>query len=104
MEAKMIRWQKATRGEKKQFEAIATFLNHRPNLVDFLFDPASPKLTDSPERLLTAAGGLPRSDFLLVRLALNLWCGAAGLEVHEIFDLEPEVFTKVMRAFAFLAA
>jgi hypothetical protein len=46
MEAEMICWQNATRGEKKQFEAIAIFLTHSPHLVDFLFDPDSAKLND----------------------------------------------------------
>lgn len=100
----MICWQNATRGETKQLEAIATFLNSSPHLMDFLFDPDSPKLNDSPERLLTFARGLPSSDFLLVRLALNLWCEAADLQVHELFYLEPDIFAGVMKAFARLRA
>lgn len=100
----MIRWQRATRSENRQFEAIATFLSGSPHLLDFLFDSDSPELNDSPESLLAAARGWPRSEFLLVRLALNLWCEAANLEVHEIFDAEPEIFAKIMRALALLAA
>jgi hypothetical protein len=104
MEVEMICWKNASRSERRQLEAIATFLSHSPHLVDFLFDPVLPKLNDSPERLLAAASGLPSGDFLLVRLALNLWCEAAGLEVHEIFNAEPEIFAKIMKAFTLLAA
>lgn len=98
----MICWQNATCGEKKQLEAIQTFLGQSPHLMDFLFDSELPKLNDSPERLLTAARGLPSGDFLLVRLALNLWSEAADVQVHEIFNLEPESFAHVMRAFMVL--
>jgi hypothetical protein len=104
MEANMICWQKATRGEKKQLEAISIFLRHSPHLVDFLFDPVVAKLNDSPEQLLSAARGLASGDFLLVRLALNLWCGSGGIEVHELFDAEPEVLTSILKSFAILAA
>lgn len=100
----MVYWQNASRGERKQLEAISTFLGHNPQLVDFLFDPKAAKLNDSPDRLLVAASGLASGDFLLVRLALNLWCGSGGIEVHEIFDAEPEVFAQIMKAFAILAA
>lgn len=65
----MVHWQGTIRGHKKQSEAIASFLDHIPRLVDFLSDPDSPKLNDASERRLTAARGLPSSDFLLVRIA-----------------------------------
>lgn len=99
----MICWQNATRSETKQLEAIQTVLSQSPHLMDFLFDPELPELNDSPERLLTAARGLSSGDFLLVRLALNLWSEAVDIQVHEIFNLEPEIFAHVLRAFMILS-
>ena len=100
----MICWQNASRGEQKQLAAISIFLSHSPHLVDFLFNPAVPKLNDSPDELVARARGLSSGDFLLVRLALNLWCCGGGLEVHEIFEAEPEVLGSIFRALALLAA
>ena len=100
----MICWPNETRAEKKQLEAISIFLSHNAHLVDFLFDPGAPKLNSPPEDLLFAARGLASGDFLLVRLALNIWCGSGGIEVHELFDAEPEVFSSILKSLAILAA
>jgi hypothetical protein len=100
----MICWQNASRGEQRQLEAISIFLKHSPHLVDFLFNPDFPKLNDSPDELVARAGGMPSGDMLLVRLAINLWCCSGGLEVHELFEVEPEVFQLILKSLALLAA
>ena len=100
----MIQWQNANRAEKRQLEAITIFLRHSPQLLDFLFETDFPKLNDSPAKLLAAASGLPSSDFLLVRLALNLWCGGGEVQVHEIFDAEPEVLRSILKSLTLLSA
>lgn len=44
-------WDFASFAEKKQFEAISFILNNNQKLLNFLFDPHSPKLSDSPVNL-----------------------------------------------------
>jgi hypothetical protein len=99
----MKSWTSASTSEMKQFEAIAIFLKDSPRLLEFLFDPDSPRLNGSPEDLLDAARGFCSGDYLLVRLALELWCCEGFVSVHELLDAEPEVLALVLQAFRHLA-
>ncbi len=91
-------WNTACLSEKKQFDAISLILSQSPHLLSFLFDPNQPQLKDSPDRLLLAARGLCSSEYLLLRLALDLWCEQGQVKIHELFNLEPEVFAVILQA------
>jgi hypothetical protein len=96
-------WTTACAVETKQFEAIAVCLGQSPQLLGFLFDPDCPKLRESSDVLLREARGFCSGDHLLVKLAIELWCGSGELHVSELFETEPEVFTAILAAFNILA-
>jgi hypothetical protein len=99
----MVCWKNACASEKLQFKAISKLMELRPHLLDFLFDPKSPKLSSPPDALLREAMGLCSSDYILVRLGLELWCGLAQVNIYELYDLEPELFACALNAMAILA-
>jgi hypothetical protein len=99
----MVCWKNARASEKLQFQAISKLMELRPHLLDFLFDPEAPKLSASPDRILHEAMGLCSSDYILVRLGVDLWCGEAQVNVYELYDLEPELFVCALQAMAILA-
>ena len=97
-------WSEACRAEKKQFEAISTIVSLNPHLLGFLFDSARPQLKCAPQDLLCQAKGFSSSEYLLVRICLNLWCEQGQLEVHELFNLDPDLFKLTMTALAQLGS
>jgi hypothetical protein len=66
--------------------------------MDFIFDNESPRLRLSAQELLCKAKGLARSDQILIRLALDLWCDEPFVGVSELFELDPEPLRQVLAA------
>ncbi len=97
-------WINARDGEKKQFYAISLILSQRQFLLDFLFNPHKPELSKSADQLLYAAQGFCSQDYLLIKLCLDIWCDHGKIKVHELFNLEPEVFKLVLKAFEILVS
>lgn len=97
-------WDLASVAEKKQFIAISAITAHRSYLMDFLFDKHNPKLSESPDLLLKKALSFPSHDYLLVKLCLNIWCEQGKFEVHELFNLDYDVFIVVLNALAELGS
>lgn len=97
-------WDSACLSEKKQFEAISLILHHNQNLLKFLFDPHSPKLLDSPVNLMRQARHLSSSDYLLIKICLDIWCEQGQVQVHELFNLEPDHFNLTLNAFKYLGS
>ena len=92
-------WDSAGSSEKKQFEAISLILNNYKNLLSFLFDPHSPKLTNSPVNLMRRARSLSSTDYLLIKICLDIWCEQGQVQVYELFNLEPELLNLTLLAF-----
>lgn len=95
----MQRWPNACQAEQKQFRAISVILAGSPELVDFLFDSREPKLNDTSENLLRRARGCSRGDYLLIKLCLDIWCEQGKIQVHELFELDRDIFISTLRAF-----
>lgn len=99
----MMCWEVANGAERRQFQAISILMRSSPHLLAFLFDPVRPSLSGSPQDILAAARGFCSGDRLLVRLAVEIWCAEGAVNVHEIFDAEPEVFDSILEALRVLA-
>lgn len=93
-------WENARTSEKNQFHAISTIFNSSPQLLRFLFDTSSPRLNSTPEQLLKAARGFSSSDYILIKLAIDIWCSEGKIQVHELFELERDLFNDVLVALA----
>jgi len=76
----------------------------QPRLLEFLFDSKAPRLNAAPDEILAAARGLCSSDFLLVRVALDIWSAAGQVHMHEVIDADPETYDLILAAMASLAA
>lgn len=96
----MHKWTRASQFEKLQFQSISLFL--RPDLVIFLFNLSEPKLNASPEETLVLAKGFCYTDRILIKLAVDIWCGFGGVSIMELLDLDPEVFNLVLRSLSML--
>lgn len=97
-------WEGAGTAEKKFFDAILCLFVDRPHLLRFLFDPLTPRLSAAPEEILAQAAGLCSSDYLLVRVALDIWSGSGRAHLHEVIDADMETFSAVLSAMTRLAA
>ena len=96
-------WSTAGAEERRLFGAISVCLRQSPHLLGFLFDPDQPRLRTSPEGLLAEATALCSGDYLLVKVAVDLWTSGGFVSLHELFDAEPVVFASILEALASLA-
>jgi hypothetical protein len=91
-------WSVAGAGEKRQFEAIRILMAGSPQLVEFLFDPGLPRLRQSPEQIVRNARGLSSGEYILVKLAVDIWCEQGQLLVSQLFELDSDNFNRALRA------
>lgn len=66
--------------------------------MEFLFNQNEPKLNDEPDRLMNAARDMCGSDYILVKLCLDLWCEHGKVCVHEILSLDDGLFALTLKA------
>ena len=97
-------WSDAGRAERRQFEAIALVVGDETHLLEFLFCPDSPRLNSSPEDLLREGRGFCRSDYMLIKICVDLWCEQGEIKLHELFSLEQSTLNRVLRAIQMLSA
>jgi hypothetical protein len=88
---RMKTWNTVSLGDKKLFDAISLLLVGNLDLLTVLFNQQQPKLNGSSRNILRAASGLCASDFLLIRVALDLWSGSGGVTIDEIVDADQEI-------------
>ncbi len=91
-------WKEARASEQRQFDAISILTRQSPYLMNFLFHPTNPKLRLPPEELLRTAQGFSSGDYVLVKLAIDLWCEQGQVFVHELFNLDPVNFNLALKA------
>jgi hypothetical protein len=95
----MDRLKNAGKVEQKLFTAINYFLCRHPKLLDFVFDPKKPRLRKPPEKLLIEGRYLSSGEYLMVRVAMDLWSGSGNAKVYELIEnLDPENFKRVLKA------
>jgi hypothetical protein len=85
--------------EQKLFMAIHAFLKNYPKLLEFVFDPQKPRLRRDPEELLREGRGLSSGEYLLIKIALDLWNASGNTRIHELIEtLDPGNFERVMKS------
>jgi hypothetical protein len=98
----MKSWVSADKSELVLFAAIALFL--RSELLEFIFDPREPRLRLPPEELQCRSRSLCSSDRALIKLAVDIWCGVGGISVYDWFDLDRELFKRVIQSLSSLGS
>lgn len=67
-------------------ESLNLIFAKHPRFLDFLFDRSEPKLRDEPEVLLSEAGCFSTGEKILIRIALDLWCGQGHVNLWDIVE------------------
>jgi hypothetical protein len=81
-----LQWHNARPRELK-FQVVMTALfaaNSR--LLPLVFARDQPRLRDEPENILTQARGLSSGEYLLLRLALDLWNDSGSVRIQELIS------------------
>ncbi len=68
----------------KRWHAISILFANDPSLLNFLFTPSRDELSSSPEDLLCWSGALSSGQQILIKIALDIWSGAAQASLEEI--------------------
>ena len=101
----MSSWINAGASEVRLFRAIQKITSHNQSLLNLLFDFHSERLElrHSADKIIINARGLCSSDYVLVKLCLDLWCEHGKISVHELFNLERDLLRHTLRVIEELA-
>jgi hypothetical protein len=67
-------------------EALNLIFSKHPEFLEFLFEKSEPRLRDEPEVLLSEAGVFSTGEKILLRIALDLWCGQGHVDLWDIVE------------------
>ena len=81
-----INWPSANRDERRLFESISILTDNEHSLLEFLFDPKTPRLRKRPGILRDDSWNLQPGEMLLVRAALDIWSGSGHLAFLECLE------------------
>ena len=82
----MLSWTKLGRAERRMMGSLNLIMHDHSKLLEFLFEPERPRLRQEPEILLSEASGFSRGEQILVRVALDLWCGAGSVQLWQMIE------------------
>ena len=100
-----MNWQTASSGDKRLLEIISRLFDFDQRLLEFCFDPLSPRLRKRAGILKEDAWGFSHGEQLLVRAALELWSGSGHVYLFELIEtLDDKNLTRVLRAILELRA
>ena len=79
-------WKREKPSENRTRESIEIILGHNSQLLEFLFDPASPRIRKRAGILRDDLWSFSDEDQLLIRAALDLWSGSGHLQLWEMVE------------------
>lgn len=82
----MLNWPGAGKAERRMLEALNLIFRNHPNLLEFLFEKDKARLRQDPELLRGNSNGFCHGEQILIRVALDLWCGAGNVRMWEILE------------------
>ncbi|MBF0301004.1 MAG: hypothetical protein HQK51_20010 [Oligoflexia bacterium] len=82
----MITWKNADASDLRLLQAITILFANHPRLSEYIFDLNKSKLRDSPSKLKEDAREFSTGEYLLIRVALDIWSGDGGLNFNEIYE------------------
>lgn len=94
-------WVTSNMAEAHLYRAISIIFEHRSHLLNGFFDDGQPKLSAEPAVLLKHYRCLSSGEFVLMKVALDIWCSSGNAKIWEILDvLDIHNFSKVMAGLA----
>jgi hypothetical protein len=82
----MFEWNGASYFEKKSFLAFQILFRTHPNLLEFIFERTKPRIRKLPEILIQEAQSFSSAEYILVRVALDLWSGNGNVTIWEVYE------------------
>jgi hypothetical protein len=93
-------WAQATNRDRQLFQIISDLVSRDSRLLIFLFNTHYPKLRLPADEIIKSARGMPLGDYLLIKLAIELWCEQGKIRVHELLSLDEPLFSRALVALA----
>lgn len=88
--------------ERLAIHAIHILFNGDERLLQLMFHHKEPRLRSSPVDLVKEARGLSSSEFILVQVALDVWCGEGKASLSDILSaLDDENLLRFLTAIAY---
>ncbi len=91
-------------GERRQLQAIAILTARSAHLMAFLSETGPARLNGPPAELVSTARGMSSTDFILTKLAVDIWCQQDQIAVHELSRLDVDNFSQAVKALGHLAS
>jgi hypothetical protein len=79
-------WPNASVREIVIRQCISLLLDYDQRLIDFIFDPARPRIRKRAAILIEDAWAFSHGEQLLIRAALDLWSGSGHLQLWEMLE------------------
>ena len=97
-------WKNSTQGDSRLFKSISIlFENSNQHIPLSLFSKTGPKLIDTPENILKDYNGICSSDYILVKVALDIWSGSGNVYLWEILEsLDLDNIKLIIKAILYL--
>jgi hypothetical protein len=81
-----IQWVGATESEKRVARSIFLLVGGDRQLLEFLLDPKAPRIRKRAGILREEAWVFSDGDQLVVRAALDIWCGAGHVQLWDLIE------------------
>lgn len=92
-------WPNAGDSDLQRYEAISRVFMSHEYLLPFFFDTEQPRVRLAPEKMLRQADGMSTGEFLLIKIALDIWSGSGNARVWELIEnLDQQNFSFVLQA------
>jgi len=92
-------WQSADADEVRLYEAVSKLFVHHEHLLNGIFDKKIARLSAEPTQLLKHYRCLSSGEYVMVKIAIDIWCSAGGARVSELLDiLDVHNFCNVLTA------
>ncbi|MBP7859964.1 hypothetical protein KA001_03340 [Patescibacteria group bacterium] len=97
----MQHWQCTDPSLKYQYEAIKIVFGNHKYLLEEFFDSKKPALRHPPDVLLKRMQSGSRGEFILIKVALDIWSESGGASVNDILNhLDDDNFHNICLAFS----
>ena len=94
-----IQWKELTESEKQVMRSIFLLVGCESRFIEFLFDPKVPKIRKRPGVLCDEAWVFSHGEQLVIRAALDIWCGAGHVQLWELIETwDAENWARFIRA------
>ena len=101
----MIIWENADQSDLRLLKAISILFDNNFKLLEFFFNSREAKLCFSAHKMREDAQIFSSGEYLLVRIALDIWSGEGSIHFNEIYQtLDSEGISNVLKSLQFLSS